>query len=75
MTLEVEVDLDGSNPRLKPSCQTSAGFAVPAVRLKAVVDKLSPASSFDSICQVNLKNPLANLAKKIVETALLNPCN
>ncbi len=62
-------------PTRKPSCQTTNGFAVPAVRLRAVVDKLAPSSSFDSICQVNLKNPMANLAKKIVETALLNPCN
>ena len=74
-TDKVEVGIDGKNPTLKPSCQTSGGFAVPAIRLKAVVDKLSPASSFDSICQLNLKNPMSNLAKKIVETALLNPCN
>ena len=74
-TDKVEVGHDGANPSLKPSCQSPGGFAVPAIRLKAVVDKLSPASSFDSICQVNLKNPMANLAKKIVETALLNPCN
>ena len=36
-TNKVEVGLDGSNPVLKPSCQTSAGFAVPAIRLKYLV--------------------------------------
>ena len=74
-TDKVEVGIDGSNPTLKASCQSANGFAVPAVRLKAVADSLAPSSSFDSICQTNLKTPMANLAKKIVETALLNPCN
>ena len=73
-TDKVEVSLSGSNPALQPSCQTSMGFAVPAIRLKAVADTFHPRSSFDSICQVNLKSPMANLAQRIVETALLDPC-
>ena len=36
-TDKVEVGVDGSSPVLKPSCQTSAGFAVPGIRLKYLV--------------------------------------
>ena len=36
-TDKVEVGLDGTNPVLKPSCQSSAGFAVPAIRIKYLV--------------------------------------
>ena len=70
----VEVGFSGSNPMLKPSCQTAMGFAVPAVRLSYIVDQLKPASSFDTICQANLQTPMTNIAKKIAETALFNPC-
>ena len=36
-TDKVEVGLSGSYPTLKPSCQSTAGFAVPAVRIKYLV--------------------------------------
>ena len=40
-TDKVEVGMDGTNPVLKPSCQSAAGFAVPGVRLKSVVHAFS----------------------------------
>ncbi len=70
----VEVGVQGSYPTLKPSCSSSAGFAVPAVRLKAVADSLSPASSFDGICVSGLDQTMSSLAVSIAQAALLSPC-
>ena len=38
-TSPVNVGRDGPNPVLKPSCQTSNGFGVPAIRIKSLVDR------------------------------------
>lgn len=73
-TNPVIVAKDGPNPVLKPSCQTQNGFAVPALRLKTVVDAFAPRSSFDSICGNDFSAPLRSMAKKIVATALTNVC-
>ncbi len=70
----VEVTKQGSYPSLKPSCQSSAGFAAPAVRLKAVVDALAPSSSFDQICVSGLTQTMKSLAKSVAEAVLLSPC-
>ena len=40
-TDRVEVGLDGSNPTLKPSCQTAQGFAVPGIRIKKLVHEFA----------------------------------
>ena len=40
-TDRVEVGLDGSNPTLKPSCQTAQGFAVPGIRIKMLVHEFA----------------------------------
>ncbi|MCK5798619.1 MAG: carboxypeptidase regulatory-like domain-containing protein [Deltaproteobacteria bacterium] len=73
-TSPLVVAKDGSNPVLSPSCQTSSGFAVPAIRLNAVAKAFSPRSSFDSICTDDLTPTLRSVAKKIIATALLNAC-
>ena len=73
-TSSVEVGAQGSYPTLKPSCSSSAGFAVPAVRLKAVTDALAPSSSFDDICVNTLDQTMQTLAKSVAQAALLSPC-
>ena len=40
-TERVEVGVDGTNPTLKPSCQTSEGFAVPGIRIKTLVHEFA----------------------------------
>jgi len=37
-TDKVEVGMDAQNPTLRPSCQSTAGWGFPAIRLRAVVD-------------------------------------
>ena len=73
-TDQVETKNQGSYPSLKPSCQSSAGFAVPAVRLKAVTAALAPSSSFDQICVAGLDQTMQTLAKSVAQAALFSPC-
>ncbi len=54
-TDRVEVGLDGNNPTLKPSCQTAQGFAVPGIRLKAVVHAFARELSAAQIAQIKAK--------------------
>ena len=70
---KVEVGMDGGNPVLRPSCQTSSTSAAPAIRLQAVVDQL-PQSSFDTICIGDLGAALANVARQIAEKTIFTPC-
>ena len=51
-TERVEVGVDGTNPTLKPSCQTSEGFAVPAVRIKALVHEFARELTADQLATV-----------------------
>ena len=43
----VEVGLDAQNPVLRPSCQSSNGMAVPAIRIKALMDAFGPLGYFN----------------------------
>ena len=54
-TDRVEVGMDGSNPSLKPSCQTAQGFAVPGIRLKAVVHEFAKELSAQEIADIQSK--------------------
>jgi hypothetical protein len=42
----VEVGMEGQNPVLKASCQSSQGIAVPAIRIESVVKSLGPERGF-----------------------------
>ncbi len=46
-TSPVEVGIEGSNPVLKPSCQSQSGNAVPAIRLAAVVQSFGANGLFN----------------------------
>lgn len=70
----VEVGQEGVNLVLRPSCQFAGGSAVPATRMWHLVERLRPDSSFDSICASDLRDNLASIATRIVNTTLLNPC-
>jgi hypothetical protein len=65
-----EVGTEGGNPVLKPSCQSAQGTAVPAVRLKAVVDGLAPNSSFDGVCTSGFWATLPAMGSRIINAAL-----
>ena len=51
-TDRVEVGVDGKNPTLKPSCQTAQGFAVPAIRIKALVREFAKDLSAKEIADI-----------------------
>lgn len=51
----VEVGLDGKLPTLKPSCQTAMGYAVPGIRLEAVVRALTRRLSAAEVAQIKAK--------------------
>ena len=51
-TDRVEVGLDGQVPTLKPSCQTSQGYAVPAIRIKALVHAFAQELSAQEVAEI-----------------------
>jgi len=51
-TDKVEVDQLGSYPTLKPSCSSSAGFAVPAIRMEALVHAFARKLSGNEIAAI-----------------------
>lgn len=61
----VNVQPDGQNPALQPSCQTAQHKAVPAIRIKALVDGFGTASFFNTICNSNYGVPLKQLGTLI----------
>ena len=69
------VGLDGDGqPELLPSCQTSAGKAVPGVRIKSFLDQFPNRNTFTSICNEDLSDALediAELLKRIIGTPCL----
>jgi hypothetical protein len=71
----VEVGLDAQNPTVRPSCQTADTVAVPAIRLRAVVERMAPESAFATICVTDLGGTLADLARQIAEKTILMPCS
>lgn len=65
----VEVVLEGANPALKASCMGKM-TAVPAIRLKAVIDGVSPKGwlpgvSNNNICKDDYSDALARLSQQI----------
>ena len=54
-TLRVEVGVDGTNPTLKPSCQTAEGFAVPGIRIQAVVHAFARQLTGKELAEVKQK--------------------
>jgi hypothetical protein len=70
----VEVVMRNGLPELKPSCVSTVGTAQPALRLKALADKLQPYSYFNTLCSGDLGLKLSNLATEIALKAIFNPC-
>jgi hypothetical protein len=80
-TDKVEVGLDAQNPTLRPSCQTSMGRGVPAIRIKALVDGLGKDGTFNrgtdtsfaqdvavNICSPDYSPALRLLGRKLTGT-------
>jgi hypothetical protein len=65
-TDRVEVGRSGNDPTLMPSCQTANGHAVPALRLKAVVDAFGKRGSFSTICTDDFGPALRGVAERII---------
>jgi hypothetical protein len=53
------------NPTLQPSCTSGNGSAVPAIRIKALLDGFGTASFFSSICDTNYGPPFSKLGTQI----------
>ena len=71
---KVEVGLDGSNPTLKPSCQTSAGLAVPAVRIASLVKSFGKRGSLTSICSTDFSPALSKVGDLVATQTNLSWC-
>jgi hypothetical protein len=71
-TSPVVVGAEKGAPVLEPSCYSALGSAVPAIRLKAVADRL-PASFFASVCD-NFVPSFQAIASRIVDTAIGLSC-
>jgi hypothetical protein len=75
-TTPFEVGLEGTRPVLKASCQAGQWTAVPAVRLKAVVDQMGKQAEFNptgvNICSNDFGPALRSMGEKIVNR--LNNC-
>jgi len=54
-TDRVEVGQEGSYPTLKPSCSSSQGFAVPGVRIKALVHAFAKELTVQEIADIKAK--------------------
>jgi hypothetical protein len=61
------------NPALVPSCQSGAGKADPAVRIKGLLDQFPNRNAFTTICNENLADALELIADLLKE-AIGNPC-
>ncbi len=59
----VNVGKDGQNPTLKPSCQAATGVAVPAIRIKALVDRFWGHTA--SVCQADYGPALKSIGSLI----------
>ena len=70
----VEVALNGSFPTLKPSCQSAAGFAVPAIRIKALTDSFGKRGSFHSICTNDFSPALKAVGDLVTTQVQLSWC-
>ena len=54
-TERVEVGVDGSNPTLKPGCQTAQGFATPSIRIKALMHEFARELSPQEVADIKAK--------------------
>ncbi|MCB9561357.1 MAG: VWA domain-containing protein [Kofleriaceae bacterium] len=61
------------NPALVPSCQSAAGKADPAVRMKFLGDQFPNRNAFTTICNEDLTDGLVLIAQLLKE-AIGNPC-
>ena len=68
-TNNVEVGVQGSYPTLKPSCSSSAGFAVPGIRIEALVKPFTYGKQglISSICSSDFSPALQAFGKAIQE--------
>ena len=57
-TDKVEVGMDAQNPVLRPSCQTSMGRAVPAIRIKTLIDGFGDKGFFNKGTDTTLTQDL-----------------
>ena len=74
-TEPVDVGRDGNNPVLKASCQSANGIAVPAIRIRAVVESLNPGVTpkpFYSICEASV--PMKSIAAQLRAAAVFRAC-
>jgi hypothetical protein len=71
-----DLDKDGTDdePLLADSCESDTGSAVPAIRIRGLLDGFAARSTFGSICAEPLTGPLADAARGIARTATRSPC-
>jgi len=81
-TDKVDVGLDAMNPVLRPSCQTTMGKGVPAIRIRQVVEAFGAAGRFNqgiaasgqlvplSICSPDYSPALHLLAQQVTGTVM-----
>jgi hypothetical protein len=82
----VEVGVDANNPTLKPSCQSANGMAVPAIRIKALMDSLGAFGHFNTgtdasgkpvsvdICSPDFSPALSHIGKLVTTKILTSWC-
>jgi hypothetical protein len=59
---------------LSPSCSVGGQDAAPGIRLAAFVDEFPGRSGFASICNGDLRQPLAQVSSRIADVANQRPC-
>ena len=70
----VEVTAQGNYPTLKPSSSSSAGFAVPSVRLSHLVKAFGKRGSLNSICDSDFSPALDALGDLVTTQTQLSWC-
>jgi hypothetical protein len=82
----VTVGVDANNPTLKPSCQSQNGMAVPAIRIKALMDSLGAFGHFNTgkdaggkavsvdICSPDFSPALAHIGELVTTKILTSWC-
>jgi hypothetical protein len=70
----LRVELNSTDPELAPSCSSSQGVVVPAVRLKAVSDAFGEAGMMSDICTSDLENTLSTIATRILNINIFRSC-
>ncbi len=71
---KVAVGLDGKAPTLKPSCQSSAGQAAPAVRIASLVKAFGKRGSLTSICSSDFSPALSKVGDLVATQTHLSWC-